>query len=146
MLEATRQLFKVIHRRDELSAENFQAALEQASGVLTYRVVWDVPETSEASNLANRFQKHGDSYLQFVTTPGIEPTNNLAEQAIRFVVIDRHVTHGSRSEAGQRWLERIWTAIATCTQQVRSVFEFLQQSVAAYFQGQTGPSLVPDTS
>ena len=146
VLEATRQLFKVIHRRDELSAENFQATLEQASGVLTYRVVWDVPETSEASNLANRFQKHGDSYLQFVTTPGIEPTNNLAEQAIRFVVIDRHVTHGSRSEAGQRWLERIWTAIAACTQQVRSVFEFLQQSVAAYFQGQTGPSLVPDTS
>ncbi len=41
----------------------------------------------------------------------------LAEQGICFVVIDRHITQGSRSEAGQRWLERIWTIVATCTQQ-----------------------------
>ncbi len=27
--------------------------------------------------------KHGDAYFTFVTTPGVEPTNNLAEQAIR---------------------------------------------------------------
>ena len=28
----------------------------------------------------------------FITTPAVEPTNNLAEQAIRYVVIDRHIT------------------------------------------------------
>jgi transposase len=146
VLEAVRQLFQVIHRRDELSDDDFQAALNDASGKLTYRVIWEVPETSEAQNLANRFQQHGDSYLQFVTTPDIEPTNNLAEQAIRFVVIDRHVTQGSRSEPGQRWLERIWTTIATCAQQGRSVFEFLCESVTAYFQHRPGPSLSPNTS
>ena len=114
--------------------------------MLTYWVIGDFPSTREAQNLADRFHKHGVSYLQFITTPGIEPTNNLAEQAIRFVVIDRQITQGSRSEAGQRWLERIWTVIATCTQQGRSVFEFIEESLAAHWSGRLGPSLLPDTS
>lgn len=36
--------------------------------------------------------RRAESYFRFITTPGIEPTNNLAEQAIRFVVIDRRIT------------------------------------------------------
>ncbi len=35
-------------------------------------------------------------------------------------------------ETGRRWCERIWTAIATCAQQGRSVFEFLLESVPAH--------------
>ena len=120
--------------------------LEDAGLELQRQATYRVPSTREAQNLKRRFAKHGESYLRFITTPGIDPTNNVAEQAIRFVVIDRHVTQGSRSEAGQRWLERIWTAIATCAQQGRSVFEFLHQSVLAYFRGSHPPSLVPDTS
>jgi transposase len=77
-----------------------------------------------------------------VTTPGVEPTNNLAEQAIRFVVIDRHVTQGTHGEAGRRWCERIWTVIATCTQQGRSVFEYLYAAVTAAFERTAAPSLL----
>ena len=44
----------------------------------------------------------------------IDPTDlYLAEQAIRFVVIDRRVTQGTRSVKGRRWCERIWTVMAT---------------------------------
>jgi transposase len=78
-----------------------------------------------------------------VTTPGVEPTNNLAEQAIRFVVIDRHITQGTRGEMGQRWSERIWTVIATCAQRGQSVWEYLQAAVQAHFTGQSGPTLLP---
>ena len=74
---------------------------------------------------------------------GIEPTNNLAEQAIRVVVLDRLVTQGTRSERGRHWCERIWTAIATCTQQGRSVVEYLHQSINEYFAGRFTPSLLP---
>ena len=42
-----------------------------------------------------------------MTTPEVDPTNNSAEQAIRFVVIDRHITQGTRSETGRRWSERV---------------------------------------
>ena len=83
-------------------------------------------------------------YFTFVTTPGVQPTNNLAEQAIRFVVIDRHITQGTRSEGGQRWCERIWTVIATCTQQGRSVFDYLYAAVKAYFGDGSVPSLLPE--
>ena len=93
-------------------------------------------------NLAKRFETHGESYFRFVTTPGVEPTNNLAEQAIRFVVIDRLITQGTRSEAGNRWCERIWTVIATCARQGRSVFSYLEAAVGAWFEGTEAPSLL----
>ena len=72
----------------------------------------------------------------------MEPTNNLAEQAIRFVVIDRHITHGTRSERGRRWSERIWTVIATRAQQGRSVYQFLSLAIANWFANKPGPSLL----
>ncbi len=73
----------------------------------------NVPASHHCRNLAKRFETHGESYFRFITTPGVEPTNNLAEQAIRFVVIDRLITQGTWSEKGNRWCERIWTVIAT---------------------------------
>jgi transposase len=102
-----------------------------------------VPATNHCRNLAKRFEEHGESYFRFITTPGVEPTNNLAEQAIRFVVIDRLITQGTRSETGNRWCERIWTVLATCTQQGRSVFEYLEAAVGAWFAGTEPPLLLP---
>jgi len=142
--EALRQLFAVIHRREELSAPAFQGQLEAARAEVMRRGTWDVPETRPSRNLAKRFEAHGESDFRFVTTPGLEPTNNLAEQAIRFVVIDRLITQGTRSEAGNRWCERIWTVIATCAQQGRSVFAYLEAAVAAWFAGTEAPSLLPE--
>ena len=87
-------------------------------------------------------EKYGSSYFTFITQPGIEPTNNVAEQAIRFVVIDRHITQGTRSQKGQRFSERIWTVIATCGQQGRGVWEYLSAAVRAYFKQEEAPSLL----
>ncbi|MCK4660366.1 MAG: hypothetical protein KAV82_12660 [Phycisphaerae bacterium] len=81
-----------------------------------------------------------------MTTPGIEPTNNIAEQAIRFVVIDRYITQGTRSENGCQWCERTWTVLATCARQGRSAFEFLHDAVRAYLTGQPTPTLLLDSS
>src|SRR3954469_8021020 len=142
--EALRQLFAVIHRREGLSAPVFQGQLEAARAEVMRRGTREVPETRHSRNLAKRFEAHGESYFRFITTPGLEPTNNLAEQAIRFVVIDRLVTQGTRSEAGNRWCERIWTVIATCAQQGRSVFAYLESAVGAWFAGTEAPSLLPE--
>ena len=73
----------------------------------------------------------------------MSPTNNLAEQAIRFVVIDRRITQGTRSETGRQWSERIWTVMATCAQQGRSILDYLQRAIHAYFHDQPSPSLLP---
>lgn len=146
LLEHLRKLFGTIHRREEYATESsFRKALAQIRNALLYDAVMRSPGTSEADNLGNRFVEHFESYFTFITTPGIQPTNNLAEQAIRFVAIHRRMTQGTRGQAGQIWCERIWTAIGTCTQQGRSVFEYLHQAVHAHFQGQAAPSLL-DTS
>jgi transposase len=65
-----------------------------------------------------------------------------AGQAIRFEVIDRLIAQGTRSQRGNRWCERIWTVIATCSQQGRSVFEYLEAAVTAWFHGEEAPSLL----
>jgi transposase len=146
VLAAVRELFAVIHRREHMPPVAWQIALHNAGDALWAAAIWRVPSSKEAHNLSQRFDKHGESYIRFITTPGIEPTNNLAEQAIRFVVLDRHVTQGTRGEVGQRWSERIWTVIATCTQQGRDLFPFLRDTLVALLQGQPSPTLQPNSS
>jgi len=140
--EALRRLFEVVHARQDMTEAMFHSRLETAKAEVLRQATQDVPATKAAANLALRMQKYGECYFRFITTPGVEPTNNLAEQAIRFVVIDRHITQGTRGETGQRWSERIWTVIATCVQQGRSVWEYLQAAVQAHFTGQSGPTLL----
>src|SRR5215210_607556 len=141
--DALRMLFRVIHQREQMPGGEFHKRLEAARDAVLQAGQRDVPASRHAQAMAKRLQAHGKHYFTFVTTPGVEPTNNLAEQAIRFVVIDRHITQGTRSEAGQRWCERIWTVIATCTQQGRSVWEYLQAAVQAHFNDEAGPTLLP---
>jgi transposase len=141
--DALRELFAVIHRREKLTAAGFQKALQAARDQVLKVATSRVPATRHSQNLAKRFRQHGEAYFRFMTTPDIDPTNNLAEQAIRFVVIDRRITQGTRSEKGRRWCERIWTVIATCAQQGRAAFQFLLDSVHAYLSGTSPPSLLP---
>ena len=145
LLEKVRALFRVIHRREIMTPERFQARLEKARDEIL-KTGKRAPLRTEAQNIADRFRKYGKAYFEFITTPGVAPTNNLAEQAIRFVVIDRKITQGTRGLSGREWCERIWTVVATCTQQRRSVFDFLHETVSAFFEGRPPPLLLPDTS
>jgi transposase len=144
--ESLRRLFGLIHRRDEFCVAVFQQRLDDARKDVLFWADYRVPPSQPAQRLAKRIQKYGASYFTFVTTPGIEPTNNSAEQAIRFVVIDRHITQGTRGEKGQRFCERMWSVLATCSQQGRSVWEYLSEAVTALFQKEEAPSLLPEAS
>lgn len=155
LLQGVRELFAVIHGRDERTASAFSADLEQAKATLLEIALGEVPsefdaqgkeQKSEAQNLANRFRRHGRAYFEFITTPGIDPTNNVAEQAIRFIVIDRHVTQGTRSANGRRANERLWTVIASCSLQGRSAFAFIEQALRAFWYDEPPPSLLLDST
>jgi hypothetical protein len=110
-----------------MTEAGFARRLRSVAEELQHQATYRVPQAKKSKNLAERFRKHGEQYLQFITTPEIDPTNNLAEQAIRFVVVDRKITQGSRSESGQKWLERIWTVTATCAQTGHAVFDLLNR-------------------
>jgi transposase len=142
LLDEIRAMFGVIHRREQMQEAAFLEALEARRQKILTVGLEHVPESREAQNMANRFRKHGEAYFRFITTPGMDPTNNVAEQAIRFVVIDRLVTQGTRSEKGRHWCQRIWTVLATCARQGRSAFAFLLDAVQAHFAGTASPSLL----
>jgi transposase len=152
LLAAVKDLFRVIHNRENLTPEAFVRALEQARETIMEAALKAVPsrldkngkeQNREAFNLAKRFRQNGKAYFEFITTPCIGPTNNLAEQAVRFVVIDRLITQGTRSLKGREACERLWTVVGTCALQGRSAFEFILAAVRASFRSQPAPSLLP---
>lgn len=144
--DAIRVMFEVIHRRDELTPTTFTRRLTSARDLVIAKATKYVPPTKEAQNMAKRFRERGQAYFEFITTPNVEPTNNLAEQAIRFVVIDRRITQGTRGESGRRWCERIWTTLATCARTGRDVLDFLKLSLLAHWSGEPPPSLLGPAS
>jgi len=60
-----------------------------------------------------------------VEIEGIEPTNNLAEQQIRFYVLWRKNSFGTQSERGNMFVERMMTTTATCKLQNRNGYGFV---------------------
>jgi transposase len=147
LLKHLRELFRIIHDRADYSSElGFRLVLAGQRDRLIAAALQQLPATREARNLAKRFTDHADSYFRFITEPDVDPTNNLAEQAIRFVAIHRRMTQGTRGANGQHWCERLWTVATTCVQQGRSVFTFLLEAVQAHFQGDPFPSLLPNSS
>ncbi|MCR4415656.1 MAG: IS66 family transposase [Thermoguttaceae bacterium] len=76
--DALRELFGVIHRRDQpsvgarMSVAGFQKALEAAREQVMKGATTRVPDAKHARNLAKRFRENGEAYFRFITTPGIE--------------------------------------------------------------------------
>jgi transposase len=142
LLPWIRKLFDTWHRAQHMTEAGFVRSMHRIRrGFL--KVIRCPPSRAEAQTLADRFRgRQADNYFRFLTTPGIEPTNNQTEQAIRHIVIDRHITQGTRGSRGQRWSERVWTMIATCRQQNRRVFQFFCNVIKAHFRHETIPSLL----
>lgn len=136
------RMFSVIHRRGQMEAGKYRRTLERRRRAILQRIRRP-PRRIEAENLAARFHKHAHAYFTFVDHPGVEPTNNAAERALRSVVIDRKLTQGTRGQRGRQWCQRIWTVAETCRQQGRSLFDYLCAAMEAHFKGQPTPSLLP---
>lgn len=155
LLIELRGLFSTLHRRTNLTQEALARSLAIAEAK-----VWDAavePVLHPArypngqvhrviENLVLRFHHHGEGYFRFIHSSDIQPTNNSAEQTLRFVVIDRHVTQGTRSIRGRNFCERIWTVMATCAMQKRSAFHWMHQAIRAHFMQRPIPSLLLDSS
>ena len=137
-----------------MTPEALTTGLETAKAAIMAAALEDIPSKldnngkelkREVANMVKRFRDNGEAYFTFITTPGMDPTNNVAEQAIRFVVIDRLVTQGTRSAKGRHTNERLWTVIATCALQGRSAYNFILKAVEAYFRSEPAPSLLTNT-
>jgi transposase len=80
----------------------------------------------------------------FVSTEGVEPTNNLIERLLRRAVLWRKRSFGCWSEAGCRFAERILTVVQTRRLQQKNVLDYLHDTLRAHRAGQPCPQLLPE--
>lgn len=85
---------------------------------------------------------HRDALWTFVEHDGLEPTNNHGELQLRDFVLWRKRSFGSQSERGERFAERVMTAVRTTRKQGREVLDFLVRSVTAHAHGTPPPRLI----
>jgi hypothetical protein len=129
LLRETKAMFHTIHRQDKLLESQWQQRMFCHREKLMKLSLFEGKD-NDCLLIMKRFQQYSDDYFRFIET-GIPPTNNLAEQTIRRVVLDRHVTQGTRSEKGNKFWERFWTILQTCYQQSKNIMQFLKNRINA---------------
>ena len=82
--------------------------------------------------MCRELYEHRTWLWAFVRQPGVEPTNNASERALRHAVIWRKLSFGTQSAGGSRFVETMLTIIETCRQQRRNVFQFVTAAVQAH--------------
>jgi transposase len=78
----------------------------------------------------------------FALHPGVEPTNNEAERALRAGVIWRKTAFGSRSGRGLRLVERLLTVAEMCKKQNRDLLGYLTAAIQAHRNRLRPPGLI----
>jgi transposase len=138
------KLFELWRTRRQRHPGRYRRTIEKLRKMFL-RKVRRPPDHREAYNIKTRFNGPGEKgYFLFLEQEGVPPTNNATEQAIRFVVIDRRVTQGTRSWAGMRFCERAWTVVATCARHRRSVYQFFVDAINATCTNTPYPKLIPE--
>ena len=82
-------------------------------------------DSEKALTLQKRIRRYSAEWLTFLSHPSVPPTNNLAEQAVRFLVILRKLSFGNRTRVGARRMDAMMTVIQTAKRQGRNVIHFL---------------------
>jgi transposase len=146
LLAQTRTMFKLWRRvRDKtLLRSTFQRRMKPIERRIL-RLLREAHLRAEpkTSGVANAIFGQRDYLWAFVTTEGVEPTNNAAERAIRPAVLWRKGSFGTDSIDGSRFVERILSAATTLKQQHRHVLEYLTAACAAHDAGLPVQSLLP---
>lgn len=150
-LALTRRLFRLWHR--------FRGDPDARGGPLTRAQLFDPAERlakrlhaladqhvnasdKQVRNLARALVQHHQHLFTFMSEDGVEPTNNLAERGLRTAVIWRKIMFGTRSDDGERAVERLLTVVRTCQLQQISALLYITAAIRAHRHHQTVASLL----
>jgi transposase len=139
------RLFALWHRfrAEEFDRKALQRRLVPLRARLG-RLVWrgETSPDRKTAVLCHALDRWWAALWTFARVEGAEPTNNVAERALRPAVLWRKGSFGSDSEAGSRFAERLLTVAATCRQQGRRLLDILVAAGEAAAQGLPAPSLL----
>jgi transposase len=145
LLDQAKLMFRCWHRiRDgTLTRATFQRRMkkvERTVGRLLRKAA--VCGDAKTAGMAREILKHEPALFTFVLATGVEPTNNVAERALRGAVIWRKISFGTDSDDGSRFVERILTVLATLKHQRRHALTYLTACCDAALHGRPAPSLL----
>ncbi len=100
-------------------------------------------DDNEVRNMATALFQHCGRLFTFIEHPGVEPTNNCVEQALRIAVQLRKIIFGNRSAQGEVATARLLTVTQTCRMQGRNALAYLTEAIIRYRRHQPAPSLLP---
>ncbi len=102
-------------RRGELSAEQLAAdeAWLRAEQERLQAYPLDSEKDAKAVTLQARIIRHANEWLVFIDDPRVPPTNNMAERALRPLVVLRKVTFGHRNETCAQRMGKLMTVQET---------------------------------
>jgi len=134
------------HTRNEFDAQTlaewhatFEAELEQLLEIGT------ASTHKKTAGTSRRLLEQFPMLLKFLIEPGVGPTNNAAERALRHFVIWSQLCYGSQSERGNRFAANIMSVVETLRLHGRSVFEYLRRAVISGLRAEPPPKLLPAT-
>ena len=146
LLVCCKTMFDQWHRvRDgTLARADFEQTMRPVRGEILDRL--REGSQCDAPKVAGRCReilKLQEALFTFVSVAGVEPTNNVAERAIRPAVLWRKGSFGTDSEKGSRFVERILTVVTTLRLQRRNVLDYVMSACQAHRHGHLAPSLLP---
>lgn len=100
----------------------------------------------DVANLALALLQHFERFFAFLRHEGVEPTNNVAERALRCAVQWRKISFGSRSAQGEVAVARLLTVTRTCRMQNRTPLHYLVASLRCHRSSLPVPSMLKTTS
>lgn len=113
------------HQRDQLATEQYKAQTARIERHCTRLLQRDL-DPPEASRLKRRYLKHRDKLFIFLYRRDVDPTNNVAERALRPSVIHRKVTGCFRSDWGAKAYAAIASVIDTAELSGINAFNAIQ--------------------
>jgi transposase len=124
--------------REQLIAKSIP--LEKKFFALADRYL-DSPD-KDVANLALALLQHFERFFAFLRHEGVEPTNNVAERALRCAVQWRKISFGSRSARGEVAVARLLTVTLTCRMQSRAPLIYLVNALRSHRNALPVPSLL----
>ena len=100
----------------------------------------------DVANLALALLQYFERFFAFLRHEGVEPTNNVAERALRCAVQWRKISFGSRSPRGEVAVARLLTVTRTCRIQNRAPLNYLVTALSSHRNALPVPSLVKTAS
>lgn len=92
-------------------------------------------QQDEAGQLVRRLRREMENLWVFLKEPGVDPTNNHAERTLRFAVLWRRRSFGTRVDKGDRFVERTLSLRHTCRLQGKRPYCVLVDAIKAFMQG-----------